>query len=708
LSENGTNMIAEYQVHGTVAVIVINNPPMNVLSHEVRKAIVDNLERAIADDAVKAVVIGGAGAAFSAGADIRELNTPKATAEPHIHSVIRAVEESPKPVIAAIHAVCMGAGLELALGCHYRIAARGTVMAQPEVKLGLCPGAGATQRLPRVVGIETALNMIVSGEPVKSEQLVQTRIFDSMAEGDLIEEAIGFAERISTERRSPPKLRDIKVEYPDHEAFFGFARNSIKAAAAHYPAPLRCVDAIQAAITMDFDEGIQHELDIFFELMATRPSKALIHAFFAEKAASKNPDLREDTPVRPVRKAAVIGAGMMGSGIAMSFANAGISATVLEVNQEALDRGLAKIRAIYEDSVKRGRLSRQDLEQRISLLSTTLEYRDIADADIVVEAVFEDIAVKKGVFEKLDAAMKPGAILATNTSTLDLNRIAGFTRRPQDVIGAHFFSPAQVMKLLEVVRGKATARDVLATVMKLARKLKKTAVVSGVCDGFIGNRMMEQYARQAEFLLEEGCTPEQVDKAIEKFGFAMGPFRVADLVGNDVVLHIRNRWGDGTPRVRYSRLPALLYEMKRLGQKSGAGWYDYMPGSRHALPSPAVNEMIRKHRETLGIAARQADEKEIVERLVFALVNEGARILEEGISLRASDIDIVYLMGYGFPPWRGGPMFYADTIGLRTVLSRMKQFAADPNSDPEFWKPASLLARLASEATSFHEQEGIS
>jgi 3-hydroxyacyl-CoA dehydrogenase len=700
-------MIAEYQVHGTVAVIMINNPPMNVLSHAVRKAIVDNLERAIADDGVKAVVIAGSGAAFSAGADIREFNTPKAAAEPHIHSVIRAVEESPKPVVAAIHAVCMGAGLELALGCHYRLAARGTVIAQPEVKLGLSPGAGATQRLPRVVGIETALNMIVSGEPVKSEQLVQTGIFDSMAERDLIREAIDFAEKTSAERRSPPKVRDIKIDYPGYEAFFGFARNSIKAAAAHYPAPLRCVDGIQAAITMDFDKGIQHELDIFFELTATRQSKALIHAFFAEKAASKIPDLPEDTPVRLVRKAAVIGAGMMGSGIAMSFVNSGIPATVLEVNQEALDRGVAKIGAIYEDSVKKGKLSRQDLEKRINLLSTTLEYRDIADADIVIEAVFEDIAVKKGVFEKLDATLKRGAILATNTSTLDLNKIAAFTRRPQDVIGAHFFSPAQVMKLLEVVRGKATAKDVLATVMKLARKMKKIAVVSGVCDGFIGNRMMEQYARQAEFLLEEGCTPEQVDKAVEKFGFAMGPFRMADLVGNDVVLQIRSRWGDETPKVRYSRLTELLYEMKRLGQKSGSGWYDYDPGSRHALPSPAVDEMIRKHRENLGIAARRADEKEIVERLVFALVNEGAHILEEGISLRASDIDLVYLMGYGFPPWRGGPMFYADTIGLYTVLSRMRQFAANPNSDPEFWRPASLLVRLASGATSFHEQEEI-
>jgi len=430
----------------------------------------------------------------------------------------------------------------------------------------------------------------------------------------------------------------------------------------------------------------------------------LIHLFFAEKASSKIPDLAEDTPLRPITKAAVIGAGMMGSGISMALMNAGIPVTILELDQGGLDRGVSKIRTIYEDSIKRGKLTREKYEKRMSLLSTSLDYGAIADCDIAIEAVFGDIKAKKEVFERLDAAMKPGAILASNTSTLDLNKIARFTKRPSDVIGAHFFSPAQVMKLLEVVRGEATGKDVLATVTKLARRLGKTAVVSGVCDGFIGNRMMEQYSRQAEFLLEEGCTPEQIDGAIEKFGFAMGPFRVADLVGIDVILHIRNRWDDENSRMRYSKTMEQLFKMGRFGQKSGAGWYDYKPGSRHAFPSTAVNEMIRNFREGMGIVPRKVSDVEIVERLVYALVNEAARILDEGIALRASDIDVVCLMGYGFPPWRGGPMFFADTVGLFTVLRRIRQFATNPHADPAFWEPARLIAELAAKGARFCDE----
>jgi 3-hydroxyacyl-CoA dehydrogenase len=699
-------MSAEYRVQGTVALISLNNPPVNSLSHATRKGIVQGLEKALGDDSVKAVVITGAGRAFSAGADIRELNTPQMAADPHIHALIGALEESSKPIIAAIHSICFGAGLELALGCHFRVAKPGSKIGLPEVKLGLSPGAGATQRLPRVVGVETALNMIVLGEPLNSQLLAGTRLFDSLIEGDLVSGAIDFAEKVVSEKRDLPKVRDIKMEFPDHEAYFQFARNNIRSAARNYPAPLRCVDAVEASLTMAFEDGLQQEMDIFFELMATRQSKALIHAFFAERASGKIPDLPEDAPDRPVHKTAVIGAGMMGSGISMVFMNAGFPVTVLELDQAGLDRGVAKIRTLYEDSIRKGKLTRETFERRMSLLSTALDYRAISDCDLVVEAVFEDIEIKQGVFEKLDAVMKPGAILATNTSTLDLNKIAGFTARPQDVIGAHFFSPAQVMKLLEVVRGEATASDVLATLMRLAQKLGKTAVVSGVCDGFIGNRMMEQYSRQAEFLLEEGCTPKQIDDAIEKFGFAMGPFRVADLVGNDVVLHIRNRWGDEKPRMRYSKTVELLCGMGRFGQKSGAGWYDYKPGSRHAFPALSVNEMIRKHREESGFVPRKIADTEIVERLVYALVNEAARILEEGIALRASDIDVVYLLGYGFPPWRGGPMFYADTVGLYTVLRRMRQFAANPCGDPEFWEPAPLLAMLAAQGARFNDEGG--
>ena len=543
-----------YQVHGPVAVIVIDNPPVNSLSHPARRSILDGLVKAIDDEAVRAVVITGAGNGFSAGADIREFNSPKAVAQPHLHALIRAIEQSPKPVVAAVHSLCLGAGLELALACHYRVVSPGTRIGQPEVKLGLCPGAGGTQRLPRLIGLETALNMIVSGDSVSAELLAGTRLFDRIIEGELLAGAIAFADHVSGERRELPRARDLKIECPEHEAFFQFARNSIRKAAPHYPAPVRCVDAVAAAVTRPFEEALQFELDLFLELMATRQSRALIHLFFAEKAATRIPGLSESTPVRPVRKAAVVGAGMMGSGISMAFANAGLPVTLLDVDQAALDRGVAKISTTYEESMRRGRLKREDVEKRMSLVSTTLDYQALADSDIVIEAVFEDIQVKQDVFQKLDAVMPPGAILATNTSTLDLNRIAQLTSRPQDVVGAHFFSPAQVMRLLEVVRGEATAPDVLATMMALARKLNKTAVVSGVCDGFIGNRMMEQYARQAEFLLEEGCSPGQVDTAMENFGFAMGPFRVADLVGNDVVSNIRRRWDPETAARRYSKL----------------------------------------------------------------------------------------------------------------------------------------------------------
>ncbi|MFN3296905.1 3-hydroxyacyl-CoA dehydrogenase NAD-binding domain-containing protein, partial [Caldimonas sp.] len=484
--------------------------------------------------------------------------------------------------------------------------------------------------------------------------------------------------------------------------YFQFARNTVKAMARHFPAPVKCVDCVEAATTQRFDEGLAFEREQFLNLMLTPECAALRHAFFAERAASKIPDVPEDTPTREIRKVAVIGAGTMGGGISMNFLNAGIPVVILEMKQEALDRGVGVMRQNYESQVKKGKLKQDKYEQRMALLSTTLSYDDIRDADLVIEAVFEDIGVKEQVFRKLDEVMKPGAILASNTSTLDLNKIASFTNRPADVIGMHFFSPANVMKLLEVIRGDKTGKDVLATVMKLAKVIKKTAVVSGVCDGFIGNRMIEQYSRQAGFLLEEGCTPEQVDKAIERFGFAMGPFRMGDLAGNDVGWYIRKRRYVEKPHMRYSKTADLLCEMGRFGQKTGAGWYDYKPGKREAIPSPVVLEMIEKHRAELGITPRKISDEEIVERLVFALVNEGARILEEGIALRASDIDMVYLTGYGFPLFRGGPMRYADSVGLFNVVQSMKRFAKNPHDDAQFWQPAPLLARLAAEGKTFN------
>jgi 3-hydroxyacyl-CoA dehydrogenase len=696
-------MSATYELRGNVAVITLDNPPVNGLGFETRKGVTDGIERAENDAAVKAIVITGAGKAFSGGADIREFGTPKALAEPNLLSVIKTVENSSKPVVAAIHGVCMGGGLELSLGCHYRVAAPGTQVALPEVKIGLVPGAGGTQRLPRVLGVETALNMIVSGEPVKSEVLAGLpgqKLFDKLAEGDVLEAAIAFAKDVA-DKRPLPLVRNLKVEHPNPDAFFQFARNTVGAMSRNFPAPLKCVDAVEASLKRRFDDGMAYERELFVGLMFTPECKALRHAFFAERAASKIPDVPEDTPTRKIEKVAVIGAGTMGGGISMNFLNAGIPVTLLEMKQEALDRGIATIRKNYEAQVRKGKLKQDKYEQRMSLLSTTLDYAGIQDADLVIEAVFEELGVKEKVFRTLDEVMKPGAILASNTSTLDVNRIAGFTKRPQDVVGMHFFSPANVMKLLEVVRGEKTAKDVLATVMQIAKKIRKTAVVSGVCDGFIGNRMIEQYSRQAGFLLEEGATPEQVDKAVEKFGFAMGPFRMGDLAGNDIGWAIRKRRYVEKPHMRYSKTADLLCEMGRFGQKTGAGWYDYQAGKRDAIPSPVVNEMIEKHRQALGITPRKISDDEIVHRLVFSLVNEGARIVEEGIASRASDIDMVYLTGYGFPLHRGGPMNYADTVGLFNVVQAMKRFAKNPHDDAKFWEPAPLLARLAAEGKSF-------
>ena len=703
-------MSADYQVHGDVAVITLNNPPVNGLGLSTRRAVVQGLEKAQADEQVKAIVITGAGGAFSGGADITEFGTDRALAEPNLHSVIAAVEQSAKPVVAAIHSVCMGGGLELALACHYRVAAPGCNVALPEVKLGLLPGAGGTQRLPRVLGVEAALNMIVSGEPVKSEFIASVpgqKLFDKLVDSPegLAEGALSFARGVADEHAKGgplPLVRDLPCKHPQGEAYFQFARNMARGMAKNFPAPAKCVDAVEAATkSRKFDDGLKAERDLFLQLMWTPESRALRHLFFAERAASKIPDVPADTPKRDVKKVAIIGAGTMGGGIAMNFLNAGIPVVMLEMKQDALDRGVGIMRKNYEAQVAKKKLKQDKYEQRMALLSTTLDYADLKDADLVIEAVFEDMGVKEQVFKKLDEVMKPGAILASNTSTLDLNEIANFTRRPQDVVGLHFFSPANVMKLLEVVRGDATAKDVLATVMAVAKKIRKTAVVSGVCDGFIGNRMIEQYGRQAGFLLDEGCTPQQVDKAIEKFGFAMGPFRMGDLAGNDIGWAIRKRRAVEKPGMKYSKTADLLCEMGRFGQKVGKGWYDYVPGKRDAIPNAEVEQMVAKHRESLGLAPRKISDEEIVQRLVYSLVNEAAHILEEGIANKASDIDVVYIFGYGFPVHRGGPLSYANEVGLFNVVQAMKRFAQNPQDDAAFWQPAPLLQKLVGEGKQF-------
>ena len=701
-------MSASYNLHGDVAVITLNNPPVNGLGHATRSAVVEGLSRAQADAAVRAVVIIGCGKVFSGGADIREFNTPLAFAAPTLHEVIAALEASTKPVVAALHGVAMGGGLELALGAHYRVAAPGTQIALPEVKLGIVPGAGGTQRLPRVVGVETALRMITTGEPMMSEALATLpgqRLLDQLITEDLLAGALAVARKVA-DHRPLPQVRQLDAALtnasPSAAEFFAHARAQLATSARNLTAPQRCVDCVEAATRLSLDEGLKFEREVFVERVASTESRALRHAFFGERAAGKIPDVPDDTPVRRIERVAVIGAGTMGGGIAMNFLNAGVPVFILETQPQALDRGLGVIRKNYEAQVAKGKLKQDTYEQRMRLLTPTLNLADIAQADLVIEAVFEELGVKETVFRQLDATMKPGAILASNTSTLDLDQIAAFTQRPQDVVGLHFFSPANVMRLLEVVRGKQTANDVLATVMQLAKKIKKIAVVSGVCDGFIGNRMIEQYARQAGFLLDEGASPEQVDRAIERWGMAMGPFRMSDLAGNDIGWAIRKRRYIEKPELRYSKTADLLCELGRFGQKTGAGWYNYTPGQREPQPSAQVAEMLAAHRERLGIRPRTIADDEIVGRLVWALVNEGARILEEGIAQRASDIDMVYLSGYGFPLFRGGPMFYADTVGLQAVVDAMQTYQRNPHDDAAFWSPAPLLAQLAAQGRRFN------
>jgi len=698
-------MTAHYDVRGDVAVITLDNPPVNGLGLSTRQGIADGLQKAQADAKIKAIVITGAGKAFSGGADIREFDTPKAIQDPNLLALIAALDHCSKPVVAALHTVAMGGGLELSLGCHYRIAAPDTQIALPEVKLGLIPGAGGTQRLPRVLGVEVALNLMVSGDPQPAARLAQVpgqKLFDriSASKDSLMDEAVALA-REKADARPLPRVRDLPCKHPQGDGYFQFARNMIKGGFKHYPAPAKCVDAVQAATQKRFDEGMAYEREIFMNLMFTPECRAMRHLFLAQRAASKIADVPSDTPQRKVESVAVIGAGTMGGGIAMNFLNAGIPVAIVETAQEALDRGVATIRKNYEAQVKKGKLKQDKYDQRMALLTPTLKMADIGKADLVIEAVFEDMGVKEKVFQQIDALAKPGAILASNTSTLDVNKIAHFTKRPQDVVGLHFFSPANVMKLLEVVRGAATAKDVMATVMSVAKTIRKTAVVSGVCDGFIGNRMIEQYSRQAGFLLEEGCTPQQVDRAIEKFGFAMGPFRMGDLAGNDIGWAIRKRRYVEYPQIRYSKTADLLCEMGRYGQKVGKGWYDYAPGKRDALPNAEVEAMIVKHRETLGIKPRKISDEEIVQRLVFSLVNEAARLLEEGIAARASDVDMVYITGYGFPPYRGGPMHYANQFGLFNMVGAMQRFAQNPHDDAQFWQPAPLIQRLVADGKSF-------
>jgi len=679
-----------YATRNSIAILTINNPPVNAASQGVRQGLIEGIKRAAADPAVTALVIVGGGRTFIAGADIREFGKPMA--DPQLSTVLTEIEACPKPVVAAIHGTALGGGLEVALTCHWRVAVPSAQVGLPEVKLGILPGAGGTQRLPRLVGPQMALEMITTGNPIPAKKALEAGVVDHVADGEPTDVGVAFAERVVAEKRpvSLVSRRSDRVSNIDPKLFADF-RKGMERRAKGFFAPWRCVDAVEAACTLPFDEGIQRERELFMQCMDSPQRSAQIHAFFAEREAGKIPGLPADVKPKPIRTAAVLGAGTMGGGIAMNFANAGIPVKILEVSQEALSRGLGLIEKNYATSVQRGSMKQEAMDRAMKLISGTQQYEDIGDADIVVEAVFEEMSVKKDVFARLDKVMKPGAVLASNTSTLDIDEIASATKRPQDVVGTHFFSPANVMKLLENVRGKASSPETIATVMQLGKTLRKVPVLAGNCDGFIGNRMLHGYLREAGFLLEEGATPQQVDRALEAFGLAMGPFRMTDLAGIDVGWRIRKGKAHLRPKdERYSPVADRLAEMGRYGQKTGAGYYKYE--GRDPVPDPVVDEIIATSAREQGITRRTISDEEIVQRCMYPLVNEGALILEEGIAIRSSDIDITYLFGYGFPAYRGGPMFWAEQTGLDRVLATIREFE---KVHGKHWKPAPLLVKCA-------------
>ncbi|HKX37250.1 MAG TPA: 3-hydroxyacyl-CoA dehydrogenase NAD-binding domain-containing protein [Burkholderiales bacterium] len=687
--------VLQYAVRDGVAVLSMNNPPVNGLSNALRADRMAHLKKAETDPAVKGAVIIGSAKTFSGGADIREFGKPRE--KPDLFEVNDQQDAMSKPLVAAIGGFALGGGLELALGCHYRVPASRSQLGLPEVNLGILPGSGGTQRLPRVIPMAEAVRMMTTGATIPAEKAKELGLVDEIVTGDLLDGAIRFLQKARPIRR----IRDMKAKIDgDAQEFFAKVRERVAQESRGYPAPLEIVACAEAAATLPFDEGRKVERERFAHLVDTPESKALRHMFFAERQTSKIPDVPEDTPVRPINKAAVIGAGTMGGGIAMCFANAGIPVTVVETAQEALDKGLGKIKANYAATVAKGRMAQSDMDKRMGLIRGTINLAQAADADIVIEAVFERMDVKQELLKKLDAMVEQGAILATNTSTLDVDKIAAATTRPQDVIGTHFFSPANVMRLLEVVRAKKTAKDVLATTMKLGKTLKKLPVVSGVCDGFIGNRMLEKYVQQSLFLLEEGATPAQVDGALHRWGMAMGPFTMYDMAGNDIGWEIRKRRARERPDMVYSRFADRVCEKGWFGQKTGRGWYRYEKGSRMPIPDEEVARMLSDYRREIGVTPRKISDEEIVERCIFALANEGARILEEGIALRASDIDMVYLTGYGFPPYRGGPMFHADEVGLGKVLASIRKFQAGYQGSQ--WQVAPLLEKLAKEGKRFN------
>ena len=690
--------VVSYRLEGDIGVIGVDYPPVNALGQGVREGLVNCLRQGLEDDQAKALVVIGEGRTFPAGADIREFGKPPAG--PALPDVISEYESSDKLVIAAIHGTALGGGLEVALGCDYRVALESAKVGLPEVKLGLLPGAGGTQRLPRLVGAKAALDMIVGGNPVKAKDAFKVGIVDEVVGGDLLEGALAYARKLVADNAPLRKIRDLDVKKEDADLFTNYEK-SIARKQRGFKAPFHCIKAVQAAVELPFDEGMKRERELFAELLVSPESRAQRHVFFAEREVAKVPGLPKDTAKRDVKSAAIIGAGTMGGGIAMNFANAGIPVKILEVKEDALERGIAVIRKNYENTAKKGRITQEQVEQRMALIQPTLSYDDLSDVDLVIEAVFENMDVKKAVFTELDRVCKPGAILATNTSTLDVNRIASFTKRPEDVVGMHFFSPANVMKLLENVRGEKTSDEVVATVMDLSRRIGKVGVLVGVCHGFVGNRMLHKRQAEAVQLVNEGANPAQVDKVLFDLGFPMGPFAMSDLAGMDVGYRIREELRKEAPDNAPPRnWTDDLVEQGRLGQKTQAGVFDYKEGDRTPVPSSEVDALIAKFREENGIQSRDISDQEILERCMYIMVNEGAKILEEGIAARPLDVDVIWIYGYGFPVYRGGVLFWADSVGLKTIYDKVSQIHQETGSDT--WKPAALLEKLAKEGKGFY------
>jgi 3-hydroxyacyl-CoA dehydrogenase len=691
--------IVAFSKEGNFGLITVNNPPVNALSQAVRAGIKASIEKGIADKDVTAIIIICDGRTFIAGADIREFGKPPM--EPHLADVCHFIENSPKPVIAAIHGTALGGGLEISLSCHFRIALSSAKVGLPEVKLGLLPGAGGTQRLPRVAGIQAALEMITSGTPVAAVKAKAMGILDEIVDGDLKAAALVFAKKVVDEKRPIRKVSSLEAKADSPTVFDDFAK-SISRKSRGFIAPFKCIEAVKAATELPFPEGMKRERAIFTELQASDQSKAQRHVFFAEREVVRIPGLPNDQPTREIKSVGILGAGTMGGGIAMCFANAGIPVMLLDVKQEFIDKGMAVIKKNYANTVAKGSLKQEVMDKRLSLIQPTLAYEDLKNVDLVIEAVFEDMAIKKEVFTKLDAVCKPGAILASNTSYLNVDDIAAITKRPHDVMGMHFFSPANVMRLLENVRGAKTSPDVYATAMKVGKTIGKVPVLVGVCDGFVGNRMLAKRSRECGFMLEEGALPWQIDKVIYDFGFPMGPYAMGDMAGLDVGWRNRKaKYNSLTPREKANTILDKICEMGRFGQKTGSGFYKY-DEKRNATSDPMIEELIIKHSQDAGIKRRVITDQEIIERAIYAMINEGAKILEEGIAARPLDIDVVWLYGYGFPIYLGGPMFYADTVGVKKVYDAILKYKDMVGA--EYWTPSPLLEKLAKEGKGFYSK----